>query len=68
MSDSEYEEYDTPSGDDKKTAEAGDDPLEDLEIQELEQINDLSDKATINDSASIEERLDAIDALKQLVL
>ena len=60
----EYE--DTPAGE-EKTGEAGGE-LQDVEIAELEQINDLSDKATVDDSASMEEREDALTALKQLVL
>ena len=60
------EEYDTPEGD-EKTEEAGG-VLQEVEIGELKAITDLEDKATINDSASMEERLEAIEALKHLVL
>ena len=67
MSDDEYEEYDTPS-DDAKTGEAGDDPLQEVEIEELERINDLEDKATIDDKASFEERTTALLALDSLLL
>ena len=67
MSGEDEYEYPTPAGD-EKTAEAGEDPLQEVEMQELEAITDLEDKATIDDRASMDERQSALEALDRLLL
>ena len=59
------DEYETPAGE-EKTDEAG--VLDDVEIAELERINELQATATIDDSASMDDRLSAVEACQSLLL
>ena len=56
------DETETPTGEERKTAEAEAEP--DLEFEELEQVVKLEDDATVDDSSSIPERLIALNALE----